>query len=74
MTEITTYVSPSGQQITRDNGPATRILVGTLNGVATLRRAAQGAPWALTGRSLEDRHVGSLVYEAALGQAVCRRP
>ena len=63
MTEITTYVSPSGQQITRGDGPATRILFGTLNGVATLQRAAPGLPWALTGRSLEDRHVGSLLYE-----------
>ena len=68
MTEITTYVSPSGQQITRGEGPATRILVGTLNGVATLRRAAPGAPWALTGRSLDDCHVGSLVYEPGSGK------
>lgn len=68
MTEITTYVSPSGQQITRGDGPATRIMVGTLNGVATLQRAAPGEPWALAGRSLDDRHVSSLVYEAGSGK------
>jgi photosystem II stability/assembly factor-like uncharacterized protein len=68
MTDITTYLSPGGQQMTRGDGPATRILVGTINGVATLRRAAPGSPWALEGRSLEDRHVGSLVYEAGSGK------
>jgi hypothetical protein len=35
MTEIITYLSPGGHQITRADGPATRIPVGTLNGVAT---------------------------------------
>jgi len=68
MTEITTYLSPGGQQVTHGGGPATRILVGTIKGVATLRRAAAGAPWALEGRSLEHRHVGSLVYEAGSGK------
>lgn len=68
MTEITTYLSPSGQQITRANGPATRILVGTLNGVATVRRSTPDAPWALVGRSLDHCHVGSLVYEPGSGK------
>lgn len=68
MTEITTYLSPNGQQITRGEGPATRMFVATLNGVARLERPAPGAPWALSGRSLEDRHVGSLLYEADSGK------
>jgi len=67
MTEITTYLSPGGQQMTRGEGPATRILVGTLEGVATLGRNAPGAPWALLGRSLAERHVGQLVHEAGSG-------
>ena len=68
MTEITTYLSPNGEQITRGSGPATRILVATLNGVATLRRETPKGPWKLTGRSLEDRHVGSLLYEGGSGK------
>jgi len=64
MTGITTYLSPGGQQMTQAEGPATRMLVGTIDGVAALERAHPGAPWTLVGRSLEDRHVGSLVYEA----------
>jgi len=68
MTEITSYLSPGGQQITRGDGPATRILVGTLHGIATLKRAAPDKPWRLTGRSLEDRHVSSLLYEAGSGK------
>jgi photosystem II stability/assembly factor-like uncharacterized protein len=68
MAEITTYLSPNGRQSTRGAGPATRILVATVNGVATLGRAGPGAPWKLEGRSLEDRHVGSLEYEESSGK------
>jgi len=68
MTPITTFLSPSGQQRTTGSGPATRIRVGTLEGVATLERAEAGTPWALTGRSLADRHVGALVYEEGSGK------
>lgn len=68
MTEITTYLSPNGRQTTRGDGPATRILVATINGVETLRRAEPGAPWTLEGRSLEDRHVGSLEFDEASGK------
>lgn len=68
MSETTTYLSPGGQQSTAGDGPATRILAGTVNGVATLRRAGPGAPWALAGRSLDACHVGSLVYEPDSGK------
>lgn len=68
MTQVTTYLSPNGQQTTRGEGPATRILVGSLEGVATLERDTPNSPWSLTGRSLEDRHVGELVYEAGSGK------
>ena len=68
MTQVTTFLSPSGQQQTKGPGPATRIQVGTLEGVATLERATAEAPWALTGRSLADRHVAALVYEEGSGK------
>jgi photosystem II stability/assembly factor-like uncharacterized protein len=68
MTHITTFLSPSGQQITKADGPATRIQVGTLEGVATLERAEFGAPWTLTTRSLADLHVAALVYEEMSGK------
>ncbi len=68
MTEITTYLSPSGQNMTRGEGPATRILAGTVEGVATLRRETPASPWALAGRSLADRHVGSLLFEPVSGK------
>lgn len=68
MTETTTYLSPNGLATTRGGGPATRILVGTLEGVATLRRDGPGASWALADRSLADRHVGSLVVEPVSGK------
>lgn len=68
MTQVTTYLSPNGQQETHGDGPATRILVASLEGVATLERDTPAASWKLTGRSLEDRHVGQLVYEAGSGK------
>lgn len=68
MTEITAYLSPNGQNMSRSDGPVTRILVATVEGVVTLRRPAPGAPWALEGRSLAALHIGSLLYEPASGK------
>ena len=68
MTNNTAYLSPNGQALTRGDGPATRILVGTLEGVATLRREDPAAPWTFDGRSLADRHIGELVYEPVSGK------
>jgi photosystem II stability/assembly factor-like uncharacterized protein len=68
MAQVTTFLSPSGQQLTTGSGPATRIQVGTLEGVATLERAEFGAPWQLTGWSLVERHVAALVYEEISGK------
>ena len=63
MTETTTYLSPNGQDTSRGDGPATRILVATVEGVATLRRETPDSSWALTDCSLTDRHVGALLFE-----------
>lgn len=68
MTDVTTYLSPNGQNVTHGDGPATRILVATLEGVAVLRRAEAGAPWRLDGRTLADRHIGQLVFEPGSGR------
>ena len=67
MDRITTYLSPGGQQHSRGDGPANRVLVGSFEGVATLERNG-GSGWELTGRSLRDRHVGQLVYEPVSGK------
>ena len=68
MTEATAYLSPNGDNMTRGDGPATRLLVATVEGVVTLRRETPDAPWALAGRSLADRHVGSLLFEPGSGK------
>ena len=73
MTEITAYLSPNGQNMSRSDGPVTRILVATVEGVVTLRRPAPGAPWALEGRSLAELHIGSLLFEPGSGKLfACR--
>jgi len=68
MTETTAYLSPNGQDFTQGAGPTTRLMVATVAGVATLRRAAPDAPWRHTGTSLADRHIGSLLYEPVTGK------
>lgn len=68
MADVITYLSPNGDNRTHGPGPATVLRVATLEGVATLRRDGQGKPWALAERSLEERHVGSLVYEPQSGK------
>ena len=68
MTDVTTYLSPNGQNTSRGAGPATRLMVATVEGVATLRREGADAPWRLADRSLADRHVGSLMFEPVSGK------
>ena len=68
MAEITTYLSPNGRQTSSGDGPATRILVATVNGVATMRRASPSAPWSPEGKSLETNHVSCLEFEESSGR------
>ena len=68
MGETTAYLSPNGDNLSRGGGPATRLVVATVEGVAIFRRAGRDAPWHLTDRSLEERHVGSLLHEPVSGR------
>jgi photosystem II stability/assembly factor-like uncharacterized protein len=68
MTDITAYLSPNGQESTRAAGPATRIQVATIEGMATLTRKGPGAPWTLAGSSLAHRHLSSLLFEPVSGK------
>jgi photosystem II stability/assembly factor-like uncharacterized protein len=68
MTEITAYLSPNGQNSSEGAGPATRIQVATIAGMATLSRKGPGAPWTHAGSSLTERHLGSLLFEPVSGK------
>ena len=68
MGETTAYLSPNGDNLSRGDGPATRLVVATVEGVATFRRGGRGAPWHLTDRSLSECHVGSLLFEPVSGK------
>ncbi len=68
MGETTAYLSPNGDNSSRADGPATRLVVATVEGVATFRRAGESAPWRLTDRSLSECHVGSLLFEPVSGR------
>lgn len=68
MADVITYLSPNGQSVTRGAGPATHIMAATLKGIAVLRRDGPGEPWSLAERTLEHRHIGSLVFEPRSGK------
>jgi photosystem II stability/assembly factor-like uncharacterized protein len=60
-------LSPNGGNRCTLDGPATRILVGTIDGVAIVERANEGAGWRLSDRKLAGEHVSSLLYEPKSG-------
>jgi photosystem II stability/assembly factor-like uncharacterized protein len=68
MDTIVACLSPSGTRESDANGPATRLLVGTLKGVARLERGGVKSPWRVVDQTLTDRHIGALVYETNSGK------
>ena len=55
-------LSPNGCAVSRNNGPANVLLVGTLRGVWALTRENPRALWHNKLRGLADRHISSLLY------------
>ena len=68
MGETTAYLSPNGDNSSHGDGPATRMVVATVEGVATFRRDSPDMPWYLSDRSLSDRHIGALLFEPVSGK------
>ncbi|HEX6512358.1 MAG TPA: YCF48-related protein [Chloroflexota bacterium] len=64
---MTACLSPNGLNVYRETTPATRLLVGTTNGVSVIEREAPDALWNVAGRVLEGLHIGSLIIEAHSG-------
>ena len=63
MTENITYLSPNGQNISYGTGTVTRIYAATIKGVVTLDRQLRGKPWIESARTLEDLHIGALLFD-----------
>jgi photosystem II stability/assembly factor-like uncharacterized protein len=61
-------LSPNGQQASAGEGPATRLLVATLNGVVRLDRRTPDAPWAIAHEALGGKHVSALLLEPGSGK------
>ena len=58
-------VSPNGADFSCDRTPASRLAVGTIDGVLLLERA--GTTWSLSDHTLRGVHVGSLLQEESSG-------
>lgn len=62
----TACLAPNGMSVFRGDAPATKLLVGTAQGVALLERVP-GKEWKLSGTTLEGRHISSLLLEPVNG-------
>jgi photosystem II stability/assembly factor-like uncharacterized protein len=61
-------LSPNGQPTTHGPGPATELLVATLEGVVRLTRPSGSGSWRVAAQSLPDLHVSALVREEGSGK------
>lgn len=64
---MTACLSPNGLNVYRNEQPATRLLVGTIDGVSVVERAAPGSAWKVAGRVLDGLHISSLMIEPVRG-------
>ena len=60
-------LTTNGGTVTHGDGAATTLLVATIRGMLVFERAYAGAPWNLTRKTLEDRHVSALLYVPKAG-------
>lgn len=61
-------MSIGGPSVFESDTPADELIVGTVNGVAWLRRAGRGAPWRETRRALTGFHISNLVEDPETGR------
>src|SRR5579859_3888704 len=54
-------LAPNGQNVFRGSDRCSRLVVGTLSGLAVLERS--GSNWAVTGKKLEGMHISCTAYE-----------
>ena len=64
---MTVCISPGGRALSSGEEAARRLHVATTGGVFTYERGGADAPWAVTGHTLEEHHIGSLVDVAEAG-------
>lgn len=56
-------LAPNGQNVFRGSSPCTRLLVGTLSGLAVLERSGPGSSWTVASKKLDGLHISSMAYE-----------
>lgn len=61
-------MSIGGPAVFETGAPADELLVGTVNGVAWLRRAGPREPWRETHRALAGMHVSNLAEDPETGR------
>jgi photosystem II stability/assembly factor-like uncharacterized protein len=64
---VTIAVSPNGRNHYDSQTPSDQVLVATFQGIAVLERDGAGAPWREAGRTLEGKHIASIVVEPRSG-------
>ena len=56
-------LSPNGSTAHEGAGPASRLYVGSRDGISILARPSDGAAWRLAGRELRGRHVSAVIAD-----------
>lgn len=60
-------LSPNGSSVYAVETPPRALLVGTVDGIAVLERAAPDAPWQVVRHALEGQHISALLWEPRAG-------
>lgn len=61
-------LSPNGETITQAEGPATKLLVATIQGMLIFQRDRQGMPWQIVSRALSEFAISSILHDPASGR------
>lgn len=61
-------LSPNGQTTTSGAGPATTLLVATIQGLLIYEREAPGASWVLSARALTEFQISSVLHDPVSGR------
>src|SRR5262245_9368128 len=64
---MTLTLSHGGPTIYRSQARSRQVLVGTIQGVVKIERAADGSDWHVVDRTLNDKHIHALLVEPESG-------
>lgn len=62
-----TCLSPNGGDVTRAEGPALNLMVGTVRGVYAVTREMPGSAWKVTHKAMTEKQISAVLFEPQSG-------